>query len=190
MFSPCDWSLARPRLGRLVHNSSSHPIIRSPHLHMLVASQRGECGSTWKTGRTENESGRWSVHPFFFTSSCELDYRNSSGAYVSYWCQLLLFSSVLFADCFLSSSKIDFCVLCLNNVNSKKCVAYLFKGQSEMNGKVKGKRVALYLAAPHYKPKPLYCEVQSSRTHLSESHSILKSHRLFIVTAEAPTDLL
>lgn len=49
-------------------------------------------------------------------------------------------SVLLFTDCFLSSSKIDFWVLRLNK--QQNCVAYLSKGQNKMNGEVKGKHVA------------------------------------------------
>lgn len=42
MFLQCDWSPARLILGRLAHNSNSHPIIRFLHLPVLVASQRGD----------------------------------------------------------------------------------------------------------------------------------------------------
>lgn len=153
MFLQCDWSVARPRLGRLAHNLSSHPIIRCLRLHMLVASQRGDRGSTWKTGRTGNESVRWMqrkdaafLHsPVNFTIKIVVEH-------MFHCCVCVCVQVLISVSTFVLYRLFPFIIQDrFLDVVLKQCckqwkhVAYLFKGQSEMNGKVEGKCVPFTL---------------------------------------------
>lgn len=154
-FSQSSWSLARMRMGRLVHNSSRRPIIWFFYLHMLVVFQRGDFCSTLKTKKRRFNPRRPCM--FLVALSCEsnktkcvygVNLNNTSWFF--FFFLLSCFLQIVFpqSDGFVVVVPEQCC-------KQQKCVDCLLKGHHKMDWKEKGEGVTFYLTALYNKHKPL-----------------------------------